>query len=268
MSVVAAFQYHDQDTFLHRADPRAKLALSLSIILVLWIRVDLAIMLLVSLPLSLLIVASRLGADLKGAIRTYALLGLLLIPLNAILFTLYTPPSPAEGLSLPWLGPLPLTGEALTFSVTIYLRLVLMLLAASLFFLTTSPDALQALLLRLRMPTFFVLTLGFALRFLPTFALEAERIREAQMARGLDLDRGHVVRRAWRALVPLLLPLLSGALRRSVRFAEALEVRATFARPTRTSVTRLTLRATDGLVIGASVAGVVLAYVAFLAPLV
>lgn len=256
MSVTSAFVYRAQDTPLHRMDPRAKLVVTVALVGALWMRLELLVLLLILVPIVLLLAAAHLWRDVKGSLRAYLLLGLVVVPLNAVLFAAYAPPasggvSPSESLtSTVLLSGIPLTVESLRFSVALYLRLVLMLLAISLFILTTSPDALQALLLNLRAPAFFVLTLGFAFRFLPTFAVEAQRIQEAQKARGLELRRGNVFRRYWRAIVPLVMPLLTSVLRKSVRFAEALEVRGTFATPRRTSVTQLVFQKRDALAVG------------------
>ncbi|MEE9593017.1 MAG: energy-coupling factor transporter transmembrane component T, partial [Thermoplasmata archaeon] len=227
----------------------------------LWLWRDLSVILLALLPLAALVIIGRLGRALAGSLRIYVWLGLLLVPLNALLHSAFTfPPSQADVLvtltapGTPLLGELAITREALAFSLLIYARLVLMLVATSVFFLTTSLDDLEALLLSLRVPYFFVLTLSLAFRFVPTLADEARRIREAQMARGLDLESGGAFRRRWRAVMPLLLPLFVSVLRRSVRLGEALEARATFAYPTRTNTVDLAVRPGDVAVSIAAVA--------------
>ncbi len=68
-----------------------------------------------------------------------------------------------------------------------------------------------------------VLMATVALRFIPMLAEEAQRISQAQAARGVD-GRGGLGRR-WVALTALLSPLLVGILRRSDELALALEAR-------------------------------------------
>lgn len=63
-----------------------------------------------------------------------------------------------------------------------------------------------------------------ALRFIPTLAEEANRIRLAQAARGADFDTGGLVKRAM-SLVPLLVPLFISAFRRAEDLAVAMEAR-------------------------------------------
>ena len=266
-TALEAFRYQDADTPIHRLDPRAKLLIVAGLVVFLWLWWELVVVLLALIPLTLLILIGRLGRPLVGSIRLYALLGLLLVPLNAILHSAFTfPPGQSEVLvtlaasGVPLLEGLVITREALAFSLLVYARLVLQLKATSIFYLTTSLDDLEALLLSLKIPYFFVLTLSLAFRFLPTLGDEATRIREAQMARGLDLESGSRLRRLWRAGIPLLLPLFVSVLRRSVRLGEAMEARATFAFATRTNTVNLEVRRRD---VGVVVATVGLLAVAF-----
>ncbi|HEY8552139.1 MAG TPA: energy-coupling factor transporter transmembrane component T, partial [Thermaerobacter sp.] len=88
-------------------------------------------------------------------------------------------------------------------------------------------DGLEALLRPLgrRVPAHeLAMMMTIALRFIPTLAEEAERIRKAQMARGAEFHRGGPLRRL-RALVPLLVPLFVGAFRRADDLALAMEAR-------------------------------------------
>ncbi|MEE8199446.1 MAG: energy-coupling factor transporter transmembrane component T [Thermoplasmata archaeon] len=266
-TALEAFRYQEADTPLHRLDPRAKLLIVAGLVVFLWLWWELVVVLLALIPLTLLILIGRLGRPLAGAIRLYALLGLLLVPLNALLHSAFTfPPGQSEVLltfaasGVPLLEGLVITRGALEFSLLVYARLVLLLMATSIFFLTTSLDDLEALLLSLKVPYFFVLTLSLAFRFLPTLGEETTRIREAQMARGLDLESGSRLRRLWRAGIPLLLPLFVSVLRRSVRLGEAMEARATFAFPNRTNTVDLKVRRRD---VGVVVATIGLLAVAF-----
>ncbi len=256
MNVFTAFQFNEGDTLIHRLDPRAKLIVTISLVVYLWLRADLIVMLLAIPPLILVAVLGGVGRDLRGSLRAYAVLALVLIPLNAVLQSRYALPVVDEVVlialtdrSTPVFGGLYITRQAVEFSLMVYLRLVLMLVAASIFLKTTSLDDLQALLLKLRFPYFFVLTLGFAIRFVPTLAEESQRIREAQMARGLELERGNVLRRFWNSIIPMIMPLMVGALRKSLLFAEALEARATFVYPRRTHLVTLEFKRPDVIVV-------------------
>ena len=62
------------------------------------------------------------------------------------------------------------------------------------------------------------------LRFVPAIMEEADRIKRAQQARGLQFDHGGLMRRA-QAFVPVLVPLFTSLFKRAERLACALEAR-------------------------------------------
>ena len=112
------------------------------------------------------------------------------------------------------------------------MRLFLLVLATSLLSLTTSPilltDAVEKLLAPFRVlgvPSHeLAMVSTIALRFVPTLALETERILKAQVSRGASFDRGGLLTRA-RALVPVLVPLFVCAFRHAEDLAVAMEAR-------------------------------------------
>lgn len=65
---------------------------------------------------------------------------------------------------------------------------------------------------------------ALTLRFVPAIMEEADRIKRAQQARGLQFDHGGLMRRA-QAFVPVLVPLFTSLFKRAERLACALEAR-------------------------------------------
>ena len=76
----------------------------------------------------------------------------------------------------------------------------------------------------IRVPYKVGFTLTLAFRLVPVFYDSALAVVQAQRCRGLELHRGGLVRRL-RRFVPVLVPVLIGALRRADRMAMALELR-------------------------------------------
>jgi energy-coupling factor transport system permease protein len=72
-------------------------------------------------------------------------------------------------------------------------------------------------------------------RFVPVLAEEAQTIMDAQKARGLELERGNFLKRI-RNYIPILIPLIISAIRRSLELAEAMESRAWGATKKRTNL--------------------------------
>jgi len=89
-----------------------------------------------------------------------------------------------------------------------------------------------------------------AIRFVPTLAREAQIVIDAQRARGLDLETGFL--KKVRNTVPILVPLVVSAIRRSYRVAEAMESRCFGASKNRSWLFELRLKAVDYLMILAS----------------
>jgi energy-coupling factor transport system permease protein len=98
-------------------------------------------------------------------------------------------------------------------------------------------------------------------------AIDAQTVVDAQRSRGLELDKGNLVKRV-RNYIPILIPLIISAIRRSVELAEALESRGFGATENRTSIVTLRMRVADYLLILMTAAGLALAlYVYWYVPL-
>jgi energy-coupling factor transport system permease protein len=83
-----------------------------------------------------------------------------------------------------------------------------------------------------------------AVRFVPVLAEEAQTIMDAQKARGLELERGNFLKRI-RNYIPILIPLIVSAIRRSLELAEAMESRAWGATKKRTNLYTLKMHKGD-----------------------
>ena len=164
--------------------------------------------------------------------------------------------------------------SSLFSAIALTLRFLVLLTAFSLFFMTTSPDDLGLALDRigavrwlsrkwLGYPNALSFTFTTAVRLVPTLAVDAQTVVDAQRSRGLELDKGNLFRRI-RNYVPILIPLLLIAIRRSLELAEALESRGFPGKEGRMSLFQLKLKVTDYAVIGVSLAAIVLSVWVFL----
>lgn len=254
-------QYLPGTSIIHRLDPAIKLlSLTISILTVAFINSYFSNVLALLLILGLLRLSGvPIGYGLSGLRpATWFIVALLMLEL---LF------SPIKG-TLVWsYGVLHLTTYSLRLTVTSLLRLVDFLLIISVFTLTTrTADVTRAMervskpLLYLRMPTReLALIMTIALRFVPTFAMEMERLMKAQASRGGGLTQAakwNIVGQA-RARLPLVLPLFMIALRRAEDLVVAMESRGYVPNQTRTMYKEYQLRGQDwlalGLVIGVAI---------------
>ena len=114
------------------------------------------------------------------------------------------------------------------------LRILLLIFISSSLTYTTTPNDLTDAIESLLSPLKFIglksavhtlaMMMTIALRFIPTLIEEAEKIMNAQKARGGDLESGGLMDRI-KALIPILIPLLMSAVRRAYELAEAMECR-------------------------------------------
>jgi len=146
-----------------------------------------------------------------------------------------------------------LTAETLETSAAMTLRFVVLVESFSVFFLTTSPDHLGLALEQTRVPYEFAFAFTTAVRFVPVLAEEAQTIMDAQKARGLELEKGGFLKRI-RNYIPVLIPLIVSAIRRSLELAEAMESRAWGATKKRTNLYALKLLRGDFALLAINVA--------------
>ena len=137
-----------------------------------------------------------------------------------------------------------LTAVSVENAFAMTLRFVVLVESFSVFFLTTSPDHLGLALEQSKVPYEFSFAFTTAVRFVPVLAEEAQTIMDAQKARGLELEKGNFLKRI-RNYVPVLIPLIVSAIRRSLELAEAMESRAWGATKKRTNLYALKLHKGD-----------------------
>lgn len=155
------------------------------------------------------------------------------------------------------------TAKNLENAVALTLRFIVLVESFSIFFLTTSPDHLGLALEQTRIPYEFCFAFTTAVRFVPVLAEEAQTIMDAQKARGLELEQGNFLKRI-RNYIPILIPLIVSAIRRSLELAEAMESRAWGATEKRTNLYMLKLHRGDFVLIAITIGIIAVAlYVRF-----
>ena len=141
-------------------------------------------------------------------------------------------------------------------------RFVAIVVSTSLFFITTSPDELEQVMKTFRLPRDLVFAFVTAVRFIPVMFLDTIQIMDAQKSRGLELEKGNVLKRV-RNMIPVLIPLVVNSVVRSGELAEAMESRAYGAVPRPTSLVEYRSKTKDRVVAVAAVVLFVLAAYSF-----
>lgn len=120
-----------------------------------------------------------------------------------------------------------LTGTGLLFGTAMSERFVSILFSALVGIMTTKEEDLIALLSDvLRMPYTYVLIAVTALRFIPTIQGEFFSILDAQRARGFEPEKMNVLKRLTTAYVPVIIPLVTGAIFKADEVAVTMQCRA------------------------------------------
>ncbi|KXH77088.1 MAG: hypothetical protein AM326_05840 [Candidatus Thorarchaeota archaeon SMTZ-45] len=152
-------------------------------------------------------------------------------------------------------------------SIALTLRLVALMTSFSVFFLTVHPDELSQALIQMRVRFEFAFAMSMAMRYVPTLGQEAYAIMDAQKARGVELDKGNLLKRI-RNIVPIIVPLIIVSIRRALSIAESMESRGFGFSENRTYMTVLKFRRREWAVVMISLFVLVfVVYVRFFIPL-
>lgn len=232
-------QYVPFNTPIHRMDTRVKLFLLVVFMVAIFLpygnRVDvvypyaMSLVVLggifVLLMIGLLISRISFGSLMKSMSFLWVLL-LVVVILN---FFFWKAPDWTSNIEV---GKKKITSATFLFIGYIIARIFLMVILSLMFASTTKPMdmtfALEWYLTPLRwlhVPTAaFSMTMSLALRFIPVLASEAKTIFKAQAARGLDYSNGKAKDRI-KAIVSLLIPLITTSFHHALELAYALEAR-------------------------------------------
>jgi len=128
------------------------------------------------------------------------------------------------------------------------LRFLNIIGSSYLFVATTDPNRLAYALMQAGLPYRFGFMLITALRFIPVFRLELAQVKNAQMAKGIDLE-GLSPGKFFRAIKYLFVPLVISTLSRVDALTISMESRAFGLYPERTYLDSQALSAEDKLLI-------------------
>lgn len=220
-------QYFPVDSLVHRLDPRAKLVLTVLIIIFIFCATNFISLVFVAASIFAMLVATKI--PLKIYFKNLKFI-LPIIILTTLLNLFYI----NEGNVLLQFWIIKITDAGVSRSVFISLRVILLILVSSSLTYTTSPNDITAGLERLFSPLRFIglgrivhtmaMMMTIALRFIPTLIEETQKIMNAQKARGADFESGKLTEKI-KAIIPILIPLLISSVRRAYDLAEAMESR-------------------------------------------
>lgn len=241
LRTLEGFKFSSLRTPIHILDPRTKFLLVVAVLVPALLFANVWIMIILLLSQLPLLFVGRVAKRWALSLRAGVFLSALIFVVNFFTGTIFS-------------------------AVALTLRFLVLLTAFSLFFMTTSPDDLGLALDKIRAvrwlsrkwlgyPNALSFTFTTAVRLVPTLAVDAQTVVDAQRSRGLELDKGNLLKRV-RNYIPILIPLLLIAIRRSLELAEALESRGFPGKEGRVSLFQLKMKRGDYLVVATSIGAI------------
>lgn len=217
-------QYYSGNSVIHRLDPRTKLFITILYAVSVFLCRDVYMVASATIFLCVYVAVSSvpIGHICRGLKAVWLM----------ILFTAVFSVFGSSGRILAeWHG-LTVTDRSLQSTALMAVRIVYLIIGSSVMTYTTRPIALangleQALgfLKKVRVPVAEMsMMLMIALRFIPVFIEELDRIMKAQLSRGADFESGNIFKRI-KSYVPVLVPLFVSAVRRASDLAQAMDAR-------------------------------------------
>lgn len=217
-------KYIPGDSFLHKLDTRTKILISMTMTITAFSTKDLNLLLILSLIGLLMVKLS--GIMISKFIRSNFVI--LLFSLFTILTSLIFEVCHSFSTS----GAISISRKSLDISTGIFLRLISIILATSSVMYTTSPNEISSSVEKMLIPLKFfgisprdiALTLTITLKFIPTIFEEANKILNAQRARGANFGSKNIIKNI-KAISSVFIPLFVSSIRRADDLAVALESR-------------------------------------------
>lgn len=239
-------QFYDSKSLLHKADPRIKIVLMVLLIVFIFLAGNMYSLVFAAVSVFIVLLVSKVPFKLYLK-NMKAILPVLIF--TAIINMFYGEGEPIVSF---WI--FSLTAEGISRAIFMALRIALLIFISSALTYTTTPNDLTDAIEHLLSPLKYLglknavhimaMMMTIALRFIPTLIEEAEKVMNAQKARGADLESGGLIDRV-KALIPILIPLLLSSVRRAYELAEAMECRCYNGGEGKTRMKQMTMSVCD-----------------------
>lgn len=246
-------QYIDTRSVIHRLDPRIKIV-SMWLFVIFSFLVELPGLLL-SLPL-LLMIHLIAGIDFRYILSGSRIFLIFLAVIAVFQILFYRGAFAEQNVLWEWwiVG---ISVEGIFFAIMISLRVIVLYYVVTMLMLATSlvdlTDGLELMFLplqRIRVPVNeLTLVSVIAIKFVPIFIGELERLARAQTARGISFEGGGPIMRA-RRIGRLLIPIFLSGFRRADLLTMAMDTRCYQGGANRTKLRRMQSSSADWLVLG------------------
>lgn len=223
--------YVERNTLIHRLDPRSKFYLFVVILLTSALMIDeLRLTGFIFIILFVLALLSRMSLKMYALLFGYTWV---IFVANILIWPQY--PQYRKGaviFEMPIFG-LVFTEYGLMAALSRFFLTVNPIVVMFILFTTTKPRDFAQGIMKLKLPYKFGYIFMLGLRFIPVITKEISEITEAQMSRGLELQRGNIINKL-KNYIPIFVPMLIRMIKMSVQLGMSMESRAFGSKKTRT----------------------------------
>lgn len=217
-------KYVKTNSWFHRLDPRSKLLLCVSIILISFLLTNPFVLALILGFVITLSISAHIGRDFLKRIKILGMVIIVAFILWSFFYKTALFASQQTSEVIFHLGPLRLDVLGLLYGISMPLRILIMIGTPLLLFMTTTFSDLIRGLVELKIPYSVAFILGLSLKLVYSLGKEFETIKSAQMSRGLEVDKGNLLTRV-RNYVPILIPFTFKSLELSEQMSIALDLK-------------------------------------------
>lgn len=264
MNNIALGRYLPLNSVVHKMDPRSKILAMLLMMVAIFIPAGFYGYGLIFACLVIMVMLAKLDWQfIVKAMKPMLFMLVFLLVINILVIK--------TGIPLVTLGTFTIYSGALSQTLYIVIRLMLMVIITTLLTATTKPldltlgiETLLSPFKRIGLPAHEIaMMISIALRFIPTLIEETQRIIKAQTSRGVDLDEGSLKEKIM-AILSLIVPLFVSAFQKAEDLANAMEARGYAPGAKRTRYKNLQWQLCDSVLIAFCVVTIVIEiYVAF-----
>lgn len=225
------FLYVDNNSGLHKLDPRTKLILMLMSFAIAVMFMN--IIILGSLMLLMIVYGS--SGRILGNFKRIRVVLIMITLFSLVIWTIARPSNDKV---------LIFSLEGLFYGIMIALKTNTMIISGMVFLSTTKIEEISEGLVKFKVPYRGAFAFATAIRLVPMIVATSYTIIQAQKSRGLDLDSGNLLQKIKKYL-PLMIPTIISVIRSTNIFSMALESKGFGYSSKRTNYLLLTLKGRD-----------------------
>ena len=218
-------RYLQGDSLIHRLDPRTKFLATFLFIIIVFLANNWLTYFILAIFTMIALLASKIPMSFFwNGVKPLLWVILFTVVLQMVFTT-------GGDVYVEWAF-IKITSYGVINAIFIFLRFMFIIFISTLMTLTTPPlqiaDAMESIMKplgKIGVPVHEIaLMLSIALRFVPTLMDEAQKIMNAQRARGVDFGEGNLFEQM-KAIIPILIPLFVSSFNRAEDLATAMEAR-------------------------------------------